>query len=214
MARSQQKLQGPRVSGARQQRTLPHDLAEQRGMRPLLLELVHGQRGVHPAPPVHAESPCVKVTNVTLRASPVTLEGTKQVLQGAVAQAARLSTLESYADDQAALDAAAGQPPAVQIGVFHQQDAAVTIDRHAAHAQGHAAADPRPGEEQGAGEGLDPGAPRRHGRTIGPAVGLNSRAARFIAGRNKEHRMLALYIIVGFVVVLGAFNFIEFGRVD
>jgi hypothetical protein len=30
----------------------------------------------------------------------------------------------------------------------------------------------------------------------------------------RSTRMLALYIIVGFVVVLGAFNFIEFGRVD
>jgi len=44
----------------------------------------------------------------------------------------------------------------VQIGVFDQQDAAGGIDRHAAHAEGHAAADPRPGEEQRAGEGLDP----------------------------------------------------------
>ena len=50
--------------------------------------------------------------------------------------------------------------------------------------------------------------------TIGPDVGLNSRAARFIAGRNKEHRMLALFIILGFVAVLAAINFIEFGRVD
>jgi hypothetical protein len=43
---------------------------------------------------------------------------------------------------------------------------------------------------------------------------LNSRAGRFIAGRNKEHRMLALYIILGFVAVLAAINFVEFGRVD
>jgi hypothetical protein len=35
-----------------------------------------------------------------------------------------------------------------------------------------------------------------------------------IAGRSKERSMLALYIIVGFVVVLGVINFIEFGRVD
>ena len=52
------------------------------------------------------------------------------------------------------------------------------------------------------------------GGTIGPGVVLNSGAARFIAGRNKEHRMLALYIILGFVAVLAAINFIEFGRVD
>ena len=50
--------------------------------------------------------------------------------------------------------------------------------------------------------------------TIGLEVVLNSGAARFIAGRNKEHRMLALYIILGFVAVLAAINFIEFGRVD
>ena len=43
---------------------------------------------------------------------------------------------------------------------------------------------------------------------------MNSRAGRFIAGPNKEHRMLALYIILGFVAVLAAINFIEFGRVD
>jgi len=43
---------------------------------------------------------------------------------------------------------------------------------------------------------------------------LNSGAGRFIAGRIKELPMLALYIIVGFVVVLGVINFIEFGRVD
>jgi len=43
---------------------------------------------------------------------------------------------------------------------------------------------------------------------------LNSRARGFIAGPNKEHRMLALYIILGFVAVLAAINFIEFGRVD
>ncbi|MBB4082158.1 hypothetical protein [Brevundimonas lenta] len=43
---------------------------------------------------------------------------------------------------------------------------------------------------------------------------MNSRDARFIGGRIKELSMLALYIIVGFVVVLGVINFIEFGRVD
>ncbi|HYC69342.1 hypothetical protein [Brevundimonas sp.] len=43
---------------------------------------------------------------------------------------------------------------------------------------------------------------------------MNSRARRFIAGLNKEHHMLALFIIVGFVAVLAAINFIEFGRVD
>lgn len=37
---------------------------------------------------------------------------------------------------------------------------------------------------------------------------------RFIAGANKELPMLALYIILGFVAVLAAINFIEFGRVD
>jgi hypothetical protein len=31
---------------------------------------------------------------------------------------------------------------------------------------------------------------------------------------SQEHPMLALAIILGFVVVLGAINFIEFGRVD
>jgi hypothetical protein len=43
---------------------------------------------------------------------------------------------------------------------------------------------------------------------------LNSGAGRFIAGRIKELPMLALYIILGFVAVLAAVNFIEFGRVD
>jgi hypothetical protein len=43
---------------------------------------------------------------------------------------------------------------------------------------------------------------------------LNSAPGRFIAGRNKERSMLALYIILGFVAVLAAINFIEFGRVD
>jgi hypothetical protein len=32
--------------------------------------------------------------------------------------------------------------------------------------------------------------------------------------RLQEHPMLALGIIIGFVVVLGAINFFEFGRVD
>jgi hypothetical protein len=50
--------------------------------------------------------------------------------------------------------------------------------------------------------------------TIGPGAGLNSRAGRFISGRSKERSMLALYIILGFVAVLAAINFIEFGRVD
>ena len=36
----------------------------------------------------------------------------------------------------------------------------------------------------------------------------------FIAGAFKELSMLALYIILGFVAVLAAINFIEFGRVD
>ena len=31
---------------------------------------------------------------------------------------------------------------------------------------------------------------------------------------NQELPMLALYIILGFVAVLGAFNLFEFGRVD
>jgi len=43
---------------------------------------------------------------------------------------------------------------------------------------------------------------------------LNSRLRRFIEGRDKEHLMLALFIILGFVAVLMAINFIEFGRVD
>jgi hypothetical protein len=43
---------------------------------------------------------------------------------------------------------------------------------------------------------------------------LNSRDGRFIGGRIKELSMLALYIIVGFVAVLGAINFFEFGRLD
>jgi hypothetical protein len=43
---------------------------------------------------------------------------------------------------------------------------------------------------------------------------LNSGGGRFIGGRIKELSMLALYIIVGFVAVIGAFNFFEFGRVD
>jgi hypothetical protein len=43
---------------------------------------------------------------------------------------------------------------------------------------------------------------------------LNSGAGRFIAGRIKELSMLALYIILGFVALLGVINFIEFGRVD
>jgi hypothetical protein len=43
---------------------------------------------------------------------------------------------------------------------------------------------------------------------------LNSAAPRFIAGPNKEHPMLALAVIFGFVVVLGAINYFEFGRVD
>jgi hypothetical protein len=32
--------------------------------------------------------------------------------------------------------------------------------------------------------------------------------------QSQEHAMLALYVILGFVVVLGVINFIEFGRVD
>jgi hypothetical protein len=43
---------------------------------------------------------------------------------------------------------------------------------------------------------------------------LNSGAGRFNAESIKEHTMLALYIILGFVVLLGVINFIEFGRVD
>jgi hypothetical protein len=43
---------------------------------------------------------------------------------------------------------------------------------------------------------------------------LNSGARRFIAASTKERFMLALYIILGFVAVLAAINFIEFGRVD
>ena len=51
--------------------------------------------------------------------------------------------------------------------------------------------------------------------TIGPGVTLNSRAGRFIAGGcYRSSPMLALFIILGFVAVLAAINFIEFGRVD
>jgi hypothetical protein len=46
------------------------------------------------------------------------------------------------------------------------------------------------------------------------ALGLKNGPRPCIAGRSKERSMLALYIIVGFVVVLGVINFIEFGRVD
>uniref|UniRef100_A0A0N5A6X5 PE-PGRS family protein n=1 Tax=Parastrongyloides trichosuri TaxID=131310 RepID=A0A0N5A6X5_PARTI len=54
---------------------------------------------------------------------------------------------------------AAGQPPAVQIGVLDQQHPPLAIDRHAAHAQRHAPPHPRDGEEDGPGDGLDSGAP-------------------------------------------------------
>ncbi len=47
-----------------------------------------------------------------------------------------------------------------------------------------------------------------------PALCLNNAPRACIGGRSKERSMLALYIIVGFVVVLGVINFIEFGRVD
>jgi hypothetical protein len=43
---------------------------------------------------------------------------------------------------------------------------------------------------------------------------LNPRLRRSIAGANKEHPMLALAIILGFVAVLALINFVEFGRVD
>jgi len=46
-----------------------------------------------------------------------------------------------------------------------------------------------------------------------PAV-LEPRGAALYCGLNKELSMLALYIILGFVAVLAAINFIEFGRVD
>jgi hypothetical protein len=54
-------------------------------------------------------------------------------------------------------------------------------------------------------------------------MGRNARARRLLEQRGRalycgpllqEHRMLALYIILGFVAVLAAINFIEFGRVD
>ncbi|WP_374513765.1 hypothetical protein [Brevundimonas sp.] len=43
---------------------------------------------------------------------------------------------------------------------------------------------------------------------------MNSRSPRSIGGANKEHPMLALAIILGFVAVLAVINFVEFGRVD
>ncbi|WP_255356155.1 hypothetical protein [Brevundimonas sp. Root1423] len=43
---------------------------------------------------------------------------------------------------------------------------------------------------------------------------MNSGARRFIGTPTTELSMLALYIILGFVAVLAAINFIEFGRVD
>jgi hypothetical protein len=46
-----------------------------------------------------------------------------------------------------------------------------------------------------------------------PAI-LEQEGAALYCGLNKELSMLALYIILGFVAVLAAINFIEFGRVD
>lgn len=43
---------------------------------------------------------------------------------------------------------------------------------------------------------------------------MNSGPPPVIAASTKERFMLALYIILGFVAVLAAINFIEFGRVD
>jgi hypothetical protein len=43
---------------------------------------------------------------------------------------------------------------------------------------------------------------------------LNRRRPTGIAASEQELPMLALYIIIGFVAVVGAFNFFEFGRVD
>lgn len=44
--------------------------------------------------------------------------------------------------------------------------------------------------------------------------GLNPRPRPGITGLNRSIPMLALGIILGFVVLLGVINFIEFGRVD
>ena len=46
------------------------------------------------------------------------------------------------------------------------------------------------------------------------AFGLNRRAVRFIARANRNIPMLALGVIIAFVVILGAINYFEFGRVD
>lgn len=43
---------------------------------------------------------------------------------------------------------------------------------------------------------------------------LNPAAEPSIRATQQELSMLALYIILGFVAVVGAFNLIEFGRVD
>ncbi|MFP5295940.1 MAG: hypothetical protein ACLGG3_01285 [Alphaproteobacteria bacterium] len=43
---------------------------------------------------------------------------------------------------------------------------------------------------------------------------MNRGRRRSIGGANKEHPMLALAIILGFVAVLAVINLVEFGRVD
>jgi hypothetical protein len=43
---------------------------------------------------------------------------------------------------------------------------------------------------------------------------LNHRPGPGIRAPAQERFMLALYIILGFVAVVAAFNFFEFGRVD
>ncbi|HEY0103235.1 MAG TPA: hypothetical protein VGB60_07200 [Brevundimonas sp.] len=47
-----------------------------------------------------------------------------------------------------------------------------------------------------------------------PRAFLNLRARRSIAAPTRSVPMLALYIILGFVAVLAAINYFEFGRVD
>lgn len=54
---------------------------------------------------------------------------------------------------------AARQPPALEIGVPHHQHPPLRIHRHRPHAQRLAPRQPRPGEEEGAGEGFDVDAP-------------------------------------------------------
>ena len=81
MAGTEQQLQGPQIWVPPTLGGMTQHPAQQRGLGPLLFELVDGENSVHTSPPVQTKASSIQMAHIALRARPIPLQGTEKMLE-------------------------------------------------------------------------------------------------------------------------------------